>query len=125
MKRQLQVYWTVDGNESPFIIARGPLTGTMGFKFTTPADETPLQYMLNLGYQLVYVSLQGPGSAGSAVSMIFQAHSCQFTKVKAWAQRGPARFRRRAETVYNATDIGGSGGLGPYTVTLTNAQPTY
>jgi hypothetical protein len=125
MKRQLAVMWTVDGQQNPYVIARGPLTGTMGFKFSTPADEYALNLMTTLGYQFVYIALQGPGSAGSAVSLVFQAHSCQFVKAKPGRSAVLLDFDDSAETVYNATDIGGSGGLGPYTVTLTNAQPSY
>jgi hypothetical protein len=125
MKRQLQVYFNVNGAQNPYVIARGPLTGTIGFKFATPADEYALNLMTTLGYQYVYIALQGPGSAGSAVSLVFQAHSCQFTKAKPGRNAVLLDFDDSAETVYNQNDIGGSGGLGPYTVTMTNAVPSY
>ena len=34
-------------------------------------------------------------------------------------------FANSFEGVANATDIGGSGGLGPGSITLTNTVPTY
>lgn len=125
MKRQLEVYFTVDGNQSPFIIARGPMSATVDLSFTTPADETPLQYMLNLGYQYVYIVLQGPGSAGSAVSLVWQGHSMQSVKSKPGRSKVLLDFADSFAAVSNASDVGGSGGLGPCTVTLQNAIATY
>lgn len=125
LKRQLQVYWNVIGQESPFVIARGPLTATVDLKFATPADETPLAYMLYEGYQWMYIVLQGPGSSGTAVSFTFSAHTMQATKSKPGRSAVLMDFADTFETVANTSDVGGSGGLGPCTVQIVNQVPTY
>lgn len=125
MKRTLQVYWNVQGIQNPFIIARGPLASTVDLNFATPADETPLQYMESLGYQLIYIVLTGPGSGGSVVSLVWQGHSCQAVKSKPGRSAVLMDFADSFEAVSNSTDVGGSGGLGPCTVTLTNQIASY
>ena len=81
--------------------------------------------ILNLGYQYVYIVLQGPGSAGSAVCSSGRAHSCQSTKAKPGRSKSFLDFADSFTAVSNASDVGGSGGLGPCTVTLQNAIATY
>lgn len=125
VKRQLQVYWTVQNVQSPFIIARGPLTATLSLNFTTPADETPLSYMLYQGYQRVFISLSSPGSGGTVVSLQMNATSAQSVKAKPGRSSVLLDFQDEFEMVANSTDTGGSGGLGPCTVTLVNAIPSY
>jgi hypothetical protein len=125
VKRQLQVYWTVQDVQSPFIIARGPLTATVDLSFSTPADETALQYMLSLGYQRIYISLTGPGSGGTVVSMTFNATSAQAVKSKPGRSAVLLDFADTFDCIANSTDVGGSGGLGPCTITLQNAIAQY
>lgn len=125
IKRQLEVYWNVNGQQNPDIIARGNLDSTVELSFATPGDETPLQYMENLGYQWIYIVLQGPGSAGSAVSLTWQAHAAQAVKAKPGRSKTLLDFADTFDCVYNANDIGGSGGLGPCTVTVVNQVPSY
>ena len=36
LKRELAVYWTEQGSQSPFVIARGTLDATGTMKFTVP-----------------------------------------------------------------------------------------
>ena len=125
VKRQLQVYFNVNGVQSPYIIARGPLSATVDLKFATPADETPLSYLLYQGYQWLYIVLQGPGTGGTAVSFTFQAHSMQATKSKPGRSAVLMDFADTFEAVSNQSDTGGSGGLGPCTVSLVNSVPSY
>lgn len=125
IKRTLQVYWNVQNVQSPFIIARGPLNATVDLNFSTPPSEQPLAWMLYLGYQRIYINLTGPGSGGSVVSMTFNATSAQSTKSKPGRSAVLVDFADTFECVYNSSDTGGSGGLGPCTVTLVNAVASY
>jgi hypothetical protein len=125
LKRQLQVYWTVQDVQSPFIIARGPMTAEFSMKFTTPPDETPLSYLLYQGYQYVHIALSSPGSGGTVVSLTVDAHSCQTTKSKPGRSAVLMDFDNTWEAIANSTDVGGSGGLGPVTVQLQNAIAQY
>ena len=45
-KRQTQVYWTVQGSQTPFVIARGPLTMDGTIQYDPTNNEFPLDYML-------------------------------------------------------------------------------
>lgn len=125
VKRQLQPYFTVQGSQNPFVIARGPLSATMTLKFTTPADETALSYMLYQGYQWIHVAMTNGLSGANALSMTIDAHACQAVKAK--PDRGSALFGFDTEWNLhgNSTDAGGSGGQGPLTITLVNNVPTY
>ena len=125
IKRQLQVYWTAQGTQSPYIIARGPLDAMMTFKFTAPADETPLAYMLYDGPQWVHITLNSGNSGGTSLSLTVDANNVQFTKSKPGRGAVLLDFDDSAECIANSTNVGGSGGLGPITVKLVNAQPTY
>ena len=58
------------GSRITFIIARGPIIGHgRPFSSLRRRTNTPFTYA-TLGYQYVYIVLQGPGSAGSAVARL-------------------------------------------------------
>ena len=40
IKRQIQVYWTTQGIQNPYIIGRGNLDASGSLNFTAPADES-------------------------------------------------------------------------------------
>lgn len=126
-KRTTQVYWTVDGQQNPFIIARGPLNmdGTIDWDPTT--TEQPLDMMLlnAQGPMTIQVTNNGIPNAGSAFTMTFTAS--QVANIKSKPNRSKALFayQNSFEGVANSTDVGGSGGLGVGTITLVNGFPTY
>jgi hypothetical protein len=125
LKRQLQVYWTVQGQISPFIIARGPMTATLSLNFTTPPDETPLSYLLYQGYQYIHIVLASPGTGGTVVSFTADMHSCQAVKSKPGRSAVLMDFQNQFEAIANSTDVGSSGGLGQVTVKVQNAVASY
>jgi len=125
LKRQLQVYWTSQGTISPFVIARGPLSATLSMKFTAPADETPLSYMLYQGPLWVHINLNSGNTGGTSLSMTIDANNVQFTKSKIGRSAVLVDFDDTAECIANTVNTGGTGGLGPVRVQLVNAQPTY
>ena len=125
IKRQLQVYWTSQGTISPFIIARGPLSAMLSMKFTAPADETPLSYMLYQGPLWVHIVLNSGNTGGTSLSMTIDANTVQFTKSKPGRSAVLMDFDNTGECIANTTNVGGTGGLGPVTVKLVNQIPTY
>jgi hypothetical protein len=127
LKRQLQVYFTDQNSQNPYIIARGPLDATGTLNFTAPGDETALQEMLQNTQPKVQITINN-GSAATAltyVSLTFNFQQAAFTKSKPSRSAVLVSYENEFQAVANSTNIGGSGGEGPVTVTLVNAVPTY
>jgi hypothetical protein len=127
IKRMLQVYFTDQGSPNPYIIGRGPLDATGTINFTTPADETPLEEMLtNTQPSLQFAINNGsPGTSASYIGLTIAMQQAAFTKVKPSRSAALVAYECDWQAVANTTNVGGSGGLGPLTVSLTNAVPTY
>jgi hypothetical protein len=125
IKRQLQVYWTAQGTQSPFVIARGTLDATANLNYTVATDETGLLLMLQ-NQQPTLVVTSTNGLAGTAlIQLVITAAVAGYTAAK--PERGAVLtgYTDQIQCVANATNSGGSGGLGPITVQLTNNVPTY
>lgn len=124
-KRQLQVYYTAQAAQNPFIIARGNLDVTGTANYTVAQDESPLTQMLNNTQPLFNVVLDN-GLAGTAhVKWNFTAHNTAFVKAKPTRSAVLVGYEDEFVCVANSTDVGGSGGLGPATIQLINNIPTY
>jgi hypothetical protein len=127
VKRQLQVYFTDQGVQNPYIIARGPLGATGMVNFSAPGDETALQEMLQNTQPSMQISVNN-GSAATALTYIgitFNLHQTAFTKSKPTRSAVLVSYENEWQAVANTTNVGGSGGLGPITINLVNAVPTY
>jgi hypothetical protein len=125
VKRMLQVYWTAQGTQSPFVIGRGALDATATLNYTVSTDETALLNMLNNTQPTINVNLNN-GLGGTAnIQCNITATVAGYTKAK--PNRGAVLigYDDEIQCVANSTDVGGSGGLGPLTVTLVNNVPTY
>ena len=129
-KRATQVYWIVAGTQQPYVIARGPLSmdGTMQWDPTN--SETPLDLMLlNAQAPLtITVSNTTPvaiSNSGTPFTLTFTASQVANTKSKIMRSKQLIGYGNTMESVSNSTDTGGSGGLGPGTIQLINATPTY
>lgn len=128
LKRTLQVYWTDQGtDQNPYIIARGPLDATGTLNYTVPTDETPLLQMLNNTQPTLAIAINN-GVASTSPSYLALAINAQ---VAAYEKAKPSRsevligYGDDWQAVANATNTGGSGGLGPVTVILTNNTVVY
>ncbi len=127
IKRMLQVLFTNQGSQNPFVIARGSLDVTGVLNFTAPGDETALQEMLQNTQPALQVSINN-GSAATALtylSLTLKTQQAAFTKVVPNRSNVLVEYQTQFEAVSNVTNIGGSGGHGPMSVTLVNAVPTY
>ena len=126
-KRTTQVYWIVAGTQQPYVIARGPLNLDGSIQWDPTNSETPLDLML-LNAQApmsITVSNSGIPNSGTPFTLTFTASQVANIKSKIMRSKALIGYGNSFEGVANATDVGGSGGLGPGTITLVNNTPTY
>jgi len=126
-KRTTQVYWTVQGQQNPFIIARGPLNMDGSIQWDPATTEQPLDMMLlnAQGPMVITVSNTGIKNSGTPFTLTFTASQVANVKSKIMRSKALIGYGNTFEGVANATDVGGSGGLGPGTITLVNSTATY
>ena len=130
VKRATQVYWIVAGTQTPYIIGRGPLTMDGSVQWDPTNTETPLDLML-LNAQApmtITVSNQTPTvipNSGTPFTLTFTMSQVANIKSKIMRNKLLLGYGNSYEAVANATDTGGSGGLGPGTITLINNTSTY
>jgi hypothetical protein len=98
---------------------------TLGLNYAVPSDESALTNMLTSGPLAVVLTTSNGLSGANALSMTLTCTTAQFVKAKPSRNAVLVGYDDSAEAVANATDVGGSGAIGPGTVTLTNATPTY
>ena len=128
--RQTQTYWIVAGTQTPFVIARGPLNMNGTIDWDPTNSETPLDLML-LNAQApmtITVSNQSPTvipNSGTPFTLTFTASQVANIKSKITRSKDLISYGNSFEGIANATDVGGSGGLGPGTVTLVNNTACY
>ena len=126
-KRQTQVYWGVQGTQTPYVIARGPLNMDGSIQYDPTNSEMPLDLML-LNAQApmsIVVTNTGIPNSGTPFTLTFTATQVANIKSKIMRSKTLIGYGNSFEGVSNATDVGGSGGLGPGTITLVNNTPTY
>lgn len=126
-KRKLQIYWTTQGNNNPYFIARGPIdaTGTIHYTVAQGTDETPLTNMLTNSQPPVYISISNGLAGTSNLTLNIQMSKSAFIKSKPVRNAELFGYQDEFQCVANTNDVGGSGGLGPGIMTLTNNVPTY
>lgn len=125
MKRQLQVYFTAQGSQNPYIIARGGLSITGTFNYTVASDESPLTQMLNNTQPVVVVNV-GNGLAGTSnLNLNIQCSKSAFMKSKIERNAVLVGYGDEFEAIANTSDVGGTAGLSPGLVTIINNFPTY
>jgi hypothetical protein len=126
-KRQTQVYWTVQGSQTPFVIARGPLTMDGTIQYDPTNTELPLDLMLlnAQGPMAITCSNSGIPNSGTPFTLTFTASQVANIKSKIMRSKALIGYSNTFEGVANSNDIGGSGALGPGVVTLVNNIPTY
>ena len=90
-------------------------------------SEVPLDYMLLNSQAPMSISVTNTGilNAGTPFTLTFNAQQAANTKSKIMRNKALIGYGNSFEGVANATDYGGSGGLGPGTMTLINSTPTY
>jgi hypothetical protein len=125
LKRELAVYWTEQGTQNPYIIARGTLDATGAIKFTVPSDETALNYMLNNTQPPVQIVCNNGSASTSELQFTFSANQAAFIKAKPVRSGVLVGYDTEYRTEANTTSTGGSGGLGQAVVQLINDTAAY
>ena len=129
-KRATQVYWTVQGSQTPYVIARGPLNVDGSIQWDPTNTEEPLDLMLlnAQGPMSITVSNQTPvaiPNSGTPFTLTITMSQVANVKSKIMRSKQLIGYSNSYEGVANAVDTGGSGGLGPGTITLVNNIPSY
>lgn len=90
-------------------------------------SETPLDLMLMNAQAPMSISVSNAGipNSGTPFTLTFNANQVANIKSKIMRNKLLVGYANTFEGVANAVDIGGSGGLGPGTITLVNGTPTY
>jgi hypothetical protein len=126
-KRATQVYWTVQGTQTPVVIARGPLNMDGTIDWDPTQTEQPLDMMLlnAQGPMSIVVTNSGIPNSGTPFSLTFTASQVANVKSKIMRSKQLIGYNNSFEGIANSTDVGGSGGLGPGTIQLVNNTAVY
>jgi hypothetical protein len=124
-KRQLLAKWSAQGSQSPWLIIRGGLAVTFSMDFGPAVSEAPLTDMTNGVPLAVVFQLSNGLSGASKLSFTLTATTAQAVKSAPVRSSEAIGYSTEWEALGNSTDAGGSGGLGPATVTLVNSTATY
>jgi hypothetical protein len=129
-KRTTEVYWTVQGTQTPYIIARGPLMASGSIDWEPTNTETPLDLMLLNSQPPVSITVSNTTpvaipNTGTPFTMTFTMSQAAMIKSKIMGNKALIGYSTQYEAVSNLTDVGGSAGQGPGTITLTNNTATY
>ncbi len=126
-KRQTQTYWIVAGTQTPFVIARGPLNMDGSIEWDPTNSETPLDLMLLNAQAPMSITVTNSGipNSGTPFTLTFTATQVANIKSKIMRSKDLIGYSNSFEGIANSTDSGGSGGLGPGTITLVNNTAVY
>lgn len=125
IKRELQVYWTNQNAQTPYVIGRGSLDATGSLHYSVAVNETPLTQMLSNTQPTLAIALDNGLVGTNQITFTFNIHTAAFTKSKPSRSNVLFGYEDEFQAVANTTDVGGSAGLGPMTCTLLNNVPTY
>lgn len=117
--REIENEFTGNNTQNPLAIARGGLAVTWSADFLAQ-DEAYLTDMLSN----TQPQIQGKFSVGSGATLQavqIDAQQAAFTKAAPDMSKKMVRWSTGGKAVFNSTNVGASGGLGPATVTVTNA----
>jgi hypothetical protein len=77
------------------------------------------------GPLVVTTTNAGITNSGTPFTLVFTCSTAANIKSKIMRSKTLIGYNNNFEGVANSTDVGGSAGLGPGTLTLTNSTPTY
>jgi hypothetical protein len=123
ISRQLKTYWTADGFQTPYVIARNGLAIAGGFTHVA-TDENPMLNMLNNVQPQVQILISNGKTGSSLLSCQFDCQIAAYDTVKLQAN-DEIEYEVTFKAIANTTNVGQSGGYSPGKITLQNAIPTY
>jgi hypothetical protein len=123
--REVEPIPAVDGQQAPYVIARGPLDGTFTIDYAPASDQSALNnYLSNVRPTLVWTTSNGL-SGSSLVSFSMSAQIGAFNSAKLTADKTLFGYNTTGILLGNTSNVGNSGGWGICTITLQNAVATY
>lgn len=118
---------TADGQQNPYVIARGVLSATSKLNFQPALDESALTTMLSNTQPQTQI-LYSNGLAGTAnVTYTINAQQTAYNASKLTENKALFGYDNTAMLIANTTDgaAGNSGGYSPLSIVLANNTPYY
>lgn len=120
LKRALDVVFTTQLAQTPYIIQRGAVSVSGKLNFIA-ADETPYTTMLN-NTQPQFQLVIGNGVVGAGkVALQIDCQNAAYATSKPDFGKAAVGYQTTFDAIANTTNAGTSGGFSPVKVTLTNA----
>lgn len=125
LTREVEPIPAIDGQQAPYVIARGPLDGTFDINWNPALNQTALGYFLNNTQPtLVWTTTNGLTGA-SEISFSVAAQLGAFNKAALTANKTTFGYQTSGILGGNTTNVGNSGGWGVCTITLLNSVSSY
>lgn len=125
LTREVEPLPAIDGQQAPYVIARGPLDGTFDLTWNPAVSQAPLNYMLNNTQPTLNWTTTNGLTGASEISFSFQAQLGAFNKAALTANKTTFGYATAGVLVGNATNVNNSGGWGVCNIVLINATPGY
>lgn len=125
LTREVEPLPAIDGQQAPYVIARGPLDGTFDLNWNPAVNQVPLNYMLNNTQPTLNWTTSNGLTGASEISFSFQAQLGAFNKAALTANKTTFGYQTSGVLGGNTTNVNNSGGWGVCTITLINAQSSY
>lgn len=123
LARQLKPWFTTDGSQTAYIIARNSLAANGKLTFLA-TDDVPMMTMLENTQPSLQLSLSNGMSGASLVSLTFHCTVAAFDTVK-FTDNEEVEWDATYKAMANTTDAGVSSGWSPVQVTLISSVATY
>lgn len=121
LARKIAPTWTVQGQQNPYIIARGGFAASLKLTFETVPSETPLLNLLNNTQPQTQFIANGPNST----SITVDAQVTAYDTSKLNDGKEVFGFDTTAKLMANTVNVGNSGSFSPCKITIVNAVPTF
>ncbi|AEW92935.1 hypothetical protein SCATT_05640 [Streptantibioticus cattleyicolor NRRL 8057 = DSM 46488] len=123
IKRELGVYYTTTGVPTPYVIQRGGLSVEGKLNFGAVSDESALLYMLNNTQPQVQI-ISSNGLSGASLCVVqLDMQIAAFTTAEAETSKTAVGYQDEFKALFNTSNAGGSGGMSPIRVSVTNNVP--
>lgn len=120
IKRELEVVFTSQLAQSPYIIQRGEVSVAGKLNFVA-ADESPYLAMINNTQPQMQLVISNGLSAAAQLSAQVDCQLASYTTSKYDAGKAAVMYQVGFDAIANTTNAGTSGGYSPAKVTLINA----
>jgi hypothetical protein len=123
--REVEPLPAIDGQQAPYVIARGPLDGTFDLLWNPAVSQVPLNYFLNNTQPTLNWTTTNGLTGASEVSFSVAAQLGAFNKAALTAEKTTFGYATSGILGGNTTNSGNSGGWGVATITLLNSVSSY